>query len=384
MHRRNQAANDAAQAEVDRLRSYQATVDQGVRDIMSGRREIPVTSVVQQQIHTETTTTNTTNNAGRYRPDPRMRQAQLFSEMSDYIREWDERVSTAKSSLDGLANTYLTFTERQRQSRAEQQEVANLLWLQEHNAMQFQEALTKAGMSEDDFRYAVERSRLEAARSLPVMDQLRLAAMRYVENASKGFDAVREMGQRVFQGLEDAVTEFVTTGKLNFGEFVRSVLLDLAKIAAKKAIISFISSVIGIKFPVGHTGGLAGSNITGSRTISPFAFAGAQRYHSGGLAGLKDGEVPIIAKKGEALMPTVRLPDGTFGVRAELPAFAGGGASINNQYSIAITVNPTGDNLADQRAAEKTAAELKKIMEAISREQVAKADRPGGAYRMRP
>ena len=35
--------------------------------------------------------------------------------------------------------------------------------------------------------------------------------------------------------------------------------------------------------------------------LSPFAFAGAPRFHAGGVVGLKSGEVPIIAQHGEGI-----------------------------------------------------------------------------------
>lgn len=51
-----------------------------------------------------------------------------------------------------------------------------------------------------------------------------------------------------------------------------------------------------------HEGGVAGSGGR-SRTVSPALFAGAPRYHSGGIAGLAPNEVPAILKKGEIVDP---------------------------------------------------------------------------------
>lgn len=47
-----------------------------------------------------------------------------------------------------------------------------------------------------------------------------------------------------------------------------------------------------------HSGALVGSEATFMRAMNPAAFAGANRFHTGGLVG---GEVPIIAKKGEGV-----------------------------------------------------------------------------------
>lgn len=53
-----------------------------------------------------------------------------------------------------------------------------------------------------------------------------------------------------------------------------------------------------------HSGGVAGPDGYGhGRSVSPALFAGAPRYHSGGIAGLKPGEIPAILQKGEVVLP---------------------------------------------------------------------------------
>lgn len=53
-----------------------------------------------------------------------------------------------------------------------------------------------------------------------------------------------------------------------------------------------------------HKGGVAGSDGYGhGRAVSPSVFAGAKRYHSGGVAGLQPGEVPAILQRGEVVLP---------------------------------------------------------------------------------
>lgn len=53
-----------------------------------------------------------------------------------------------------------------------------------------------------------------------------------------------------------------------------------------------------------HKGGVAGQDGYGhGRSMSSSVFAGAQRYHQGGVAGLRPGEVPAILEKGEIVLP---------------------------------------------------------------------------------
>ncbi len=82
--------------------------------------------------------------------------------------------------------------------------------------------------------------------------------------------------------MEDAIAEFVTTGKVSFSSFVDSVIADLARLAARQAITIPLANALF---------GALGS-----------AF-GAARYHAGGVAGLRPDEVPIIAQAGETILP---------------------------------------------------------------------------------
>lgn len=76
---------------------------------------------------------------------------------------------------------------------------------------------------------------------------------------------------------------------------------------------------------VAHTGGTVGQAGMVQRLVSPAMFANATRYHTGGMAGLKPGEVPIIAQKGE----TIRTVQQERSLQSQLgngaPGAAGGG-----------------------------------------------------------
>lgn len=63
--------------------------------------------------------------------------------------------------------------------------------------------------------------------------------------------------------------------------------------------MSFFRSV---GFGAAHAGGIVGSSTLMTRNVSPLAFAGAPRFHSGGMIGLVKDEVPIIAKRGEEVL----------------------------------------------------------------------------------
>lgn len=61
----------------------------------------------------------------------------------------------------------------------------------------------------------------------------------------------------------------------------------------------FLDSIFGSIF---HEGGKAGDPAP-ARQFPAFVFAGAPRYHTGGIAGLQPGEIPAILQRGEVVLP---------------------------------------------------------------------------------
>ena len=120
--------------------------------------------------------------------------------------------------------------------------------------------------------------------------------------ASKAREIGGDIGQSLvgaFQSAENAVGEFVKTGKLDFRDLVTSLLADLAKLAARRFILGPIANALsgvfggagGIFANVLHAGGMVGS-AGPSRMVPAMAFAAAPRMHGGGMAGLRHDEVP--------------------------------------------------------------------------------------------
>lgn len=130
--------------------------------------------------------------------------------------------------------------------------------------------------------------------------------------ASKARDIGGDIGQSLvsaFQSAENAVGEFVKTGKLDFRDLVTSLLADLAKLAARRFILGPIANALsgalggagGIFANILHAGGMVGASAPG-RMVPAMAFAAAPRMHSGGMAGLRHDEVPAILQRGERVL----------------------------------------------------------------------------------
>lgn len=117
-----------------------------------------------------------------------------------------------------------------------------------------------------------------------------------------------------FQRFAQAVAEGKSVGeaaKEAFLQFAAEFLIEIGKMIIQQMIMNALQGIfggtpMGAMMGLGHTGGLVGSSRVGSgnqsRRVSPTAFAGAMRYHTGGIAGLRPGEVPIIAQQGEEIL----------------------------------------------------------------------------------
>lgn len=130
--------------------------------------------------------------------------------------------------------------------------------------------------------------------------------------ASRAREIGGDIGQSLvsaFQSAEDAVGEFVKTGKLNFRDLVTSLIADLAKLAARRFILGPIANALsgalggagGIFANILHAGGIVGSSGP-SRMVPAMAFAAAPRMHLGGAVGLRHDEVPAILQRGERVL----------------------------------------------------------------------------------
>lgn len=123
-----------------------------------------------------------------------------------------------------------------------------------------------------------------------------------------------------------------------------------------------------------HTGGIVGGGGLPTRSVPMSLFAGAPRYHGGGLIGqkpLKPGERPIIAQDDEEMLTrndprhikNLRTFSGPALRDAETASYRGG-----DRYNIKVSVQaptPSGNPQADSAAQQATAAAAAEALEAV-------------------
>ena len=163
-----------------------------------------------------------------------------------------------------------------------------------------------------------------------------------------------------FQGLGDQLTNFVTTGKLNFADLANSIIQDIARIAINQVIIAPLlkgaASLFGIPFAKG--------GVFAQNGIQPFARGGIVDKPT--LFPFANGTGLMGEAGPEAILPLRRGRDGRLGVDA-----GGGGGGIN----VTVNVDATGTKAQgdDGRAGQFARA----ISEAVKNEIVTQK-RPGG------
>ncbi|MDV7209892.1 phage tail tape measure protein [Azotobacter beijerinckii] len=198
-----------------------------------------------------------------------------------------------------------------------------------------------------------------------------------------------------FSSMEDAVVEFAMTGKLSFADFTKSILADMARIAARQASSSVLSGLGGVA--ASAIGGLFGGSAAGS-SIADYASVDLSNFRPQAKGGAWIDGVQAFAKGGaftnsivssptlfpfakgtglmgeagpEAIMPLTRGADGSLGVRS----LGGVGSSqILIQAPVTVQAQP---GMSSQEAA-RQGVQMGQAMTAEIRKAIGVELRQGG------
>lgn len=136
----------------------------------------------------------------------------------------------------------------------------------------------------------------------------------FISDAIKGFDTIGASIGAAVEGTKSWGDVLGDVGKA-FLQFAADFLKQIANMILQQALLNALQSlgfgsgkslggVIagGINALVAHTGAVVGSSGGWNQTVPVAAFSNAVRYHEGGIAGLKPGEVPAVLQKGEEVL----------------------------------------------------------------------------------
>lgn len=172
--------------------------------------------------------------------------------------------------------------------------------------------------------------------------------------------STQKLQNQIQQNAQGALTGLFTdlaNGAMTFGDaikraalaFIQSLAQMAAEALAKKALLSLGGGSAGGGFAgflasFFHSGGTVGQGGGTSRAVNPLVFAGAPRYHSGGMVGLKPDERPAILQTGEEVLS-----------RKDPRNQANGGAQGGSGYRIVNVLDPgLVSNFMESSAGEKT------------------------------
>jgi lambda family phage tail tape measure protein len=184
----------------------------------------------------------------------------------------------------------------------------------------------------------------------------------YVAESQDAATATEQAFANAFSGAEDTLVGFIRSGKLEFQGLADSILADLARMTVRQTITAPLAGALqgafagGGLFGMFHEGGIAGERPPAFRYADAAVFEHAPRYHGGGFAGsgLLPDEVPIVARRGELVVPPERV------VREEKTA--------REQRPITVVVNVTAADANSFRASQgQIAADMARAIDRASR-----------------
>ena len=208
-----------------------------------------------------------------------------------------------------------------------------------------------------------------------------------------------------FSSMDDALADFVTTGKLNFSDFASSIIADMARIAVKQATSGILMNLVGagISAFAGAGGGAANGMASGSAGAvssnigASSAGYGTKYFAKGGaftgsiMSGptefnIAGGQKAVGGEGGpEAVIPLARTTDGVLGVR--MIGGAPASTSIVDGMQINIYIDQGGTNTeveggeSDTAGAKEFARQMGNIAQAKYMELMKKDLSDGGAIK---
>lgn len=217
----------------------------------------------------------------------------------------------------------------------------------------------------------------------------------YLESARDVAGQTKSLFSNAFSSMEDAIVNFAMTGKASFGDFTKSILADMARIATRQASSALLGSLVGAAtsyFTGSGTAASAGSTQAGySGDLSgftPVASAKGNVFDTPGLSAYSNSVVSsptifpfakgagLMGEAGpEAIMPLTRTSGGQLGVRALSGGSNGSNISINAPVTVAIPDRSSEGMQIDQQALSQN---LQMQMKAAAERAVADSWRAGG------
>ncbi|MDU3076708.1 MAG: phage tail tape measure protein, partial [Mixta calida] len=279
------------------------------------------------------------------------------------LSQYEQQQYTQRLSLEQSYNDKITQLRQQRASAT-----SDIAREEIDQEIQLQQQALQTELS----NYDAHIQRMNEARGSFTAGASR-AWQEYQDSATNVSAMSEQLFTNAFTGMEDSLVSFVTTGKASFSDFANSVLSDIARIAARQALVGLGTSIFSAAGGMFSGGAAASASASSSNAFSSGAYNNLSLNAKGGVydspslsaysGGIYDSPKFFAFAKGagvfgeagpEAIMPLKRGPDGSLGVQLHSGGQASGGSVGDIIIQQTIHVSGNGD-AALQRAMEEAA-----------------------------
>ncbi len=170
-------------------------------------------------------------------------------------------------------------------------------------------------------RFASAQANISAVlreQTLPAFEEACTATETLGHKTSEETQVIEEVLRGAFGRVEQALLQFVETGKLNFKDLIRSILLDITKLMISRIFNQFIDLILGGLS--GAAGGGAGAITTPATSVSGGSVGGTVGFGVAGIFGAAFGasDGGLVRGPGTATSDSIpaRLSNGEFVVNA--------------------------------------------------------------------
>ncbi len=298
------------------------------------------------------------------------------------LSQYEQQQYTQRLSLEQSYNDKIT---QLRQSRA--QATSDIAREEIDQEIQLQQQALQTELSNYDDHIA----RMNQLRGSFTAGASR-AWQEYQDSAANVSAMSQQLFTDAFGGMEDALVNFVVTGKASFKDFATSVISDLARIAARQALVGLGSSIFGSLFSAGASAAGSAASSAGGLGLSTDFHAYAKGGVPGGKTisafrnGVYDSPQYFAFAKGagvfgeagpEAIMPLARSSDGSLGVRMISGSGGGGNISVNAPVTIVQQSDGSSGDVSNANTA-AAGKQLEAIVQTTLTERFRKEMAPGG------
>ncbi|AUY25483.1 phage tail tape measure protein [Mixta calida] len=279
------------------------------------------------------------------------------------LSQYEQQQYTQRLSLEQSYNDKITQLRQQRASAT-----SDIAREEIDQEIQLQQQALQTELS----NYDAHIQRMNEARGSFTAGASR-AWQEYQDSATNVSAMSEQLFTNAFTGMEDSLVSFVTTGKVSFSDFANSVLSDIARIAARQALVGLGTSIFSAAGGMFSGGAAASASSSSSNAFSSGAYNNLSLNAKGGVydspslsaysGGIYDSPKFFAFAKGagvfgeagpEAIMPLKRGPDGSLGVQLHSGGQASGGSVGDIIIQQTIHVSGNGD-AALQKAMEEAA-----------------------------